>query len=398
MDTAFFIALRYLFAKKSHNVINVISAISSIGMAVGTAALILILSIYNGFDNIIESRLSSLEPDVLVIRGDGRDFVPDEQYFDRLSEDERISSCSYVLEEKVFVSYGNNQAIARAKGVDSSFEELSPLSESLVAGKFELHFGELPQAIMGAELAHELAVNLRLHESLDLFYPKGRTLSPLAGPMSALSRIKMRPAGLISINSKVDAELILLPLESLRSLLGKDKAVSAIEIRCDESASKGLIKEIQEDLGPEYQVLDRYRQDPAIYKMMRYEKLAIYGILIFVIIIIAFNIFASLSMLIIEKKEDMGQLRAMGAKDSMIRRIFVLEGWMSSLLGLVCGMVLGVGFALLQEHFGLVKMPAGFFVDSYPCILELGDVLLTALGVGLSGLLISLFSTRKINS
>ncbi len=365
-------------------------------MAIGTAALILILSIYNGFDEIIENNLSNLDPDILIRRSDRKNFEPDAALMDILRTDGRITAASCVLEERVFINYGGAQAIALAKGVDSVFEKHSPLAENLVSGKFELHFGELPQAVVGMGLARELGINTRLVESVVLYYPRSGTVSPLAGPLAALSNIKMRPAGIFSVNSEVDSELLLLPLESMRTLVGMENEVSGIELRCKEAVSpEELRKELSGLVGDEFELLDRYEQHPAIYKMMRYEKLAIYAILIFVVIIIAFNIFASLSMLIIEKREDMSQLRAMGAKESMIKRIFVLEGWMTSLLGMACGLVIGIALALLQQHFGFVRMPAGFFINSYPCILHFSDILWTVVGVAATGIIISLFSVRQ---
>ena len=392
MNTAFHIAWRYLFARKSHNVINLISAVSAAGMAIGAAALILILSVYNGFDRIIESNLSDLDPDILVTSADGRRFIPDAGLVERLESDGRISSVCRVLEENVLLVYGDKQGIALAKGVDSLYEQVSPLASHLTAGEFSLHFGDVPQAAVGVSLAHEMGISPSFLDKLALCYPRRGAGIPLAGLSSSLGSVSVKPSCLFSINSQTDAGTVIVPIETMRRLLDEPEAVSGLELRTAAPAGRKLFRELESDLGPEYRLLDRRMQRPAIYKMMSYEKLAIYSILIFVVLIVAFNIFGSLSMLKIEKSGDMQTLRAMGADRKFTRRIFVYEGWLVSLAGLAAGLLTGVGAALVQQHFGVVKMPRGFMISAYPCVLEFGDVLLTAAGVALIGFLISLLA------
>lgn len=392
MNTAFHIAWRYLFARKSHNVINLISAVSATGMAIGAAALILILSVYNGFDRIIESNLSDLDPDILVTSAEGRRFIPDAGLVERLESDGRISSVCRVLEENVLLVYGDKQGIALAKGVDSLYEQVSPLASHLTAGEFSLHFGDVPQAAVGVSLAHEMGISPSFLDKLALCYPRRGAGIPLAGLSSSLGSVSVKPSCLFSINSQTDAGTVIVPIETMRRLLDEPEAVSGLELRTAAPAGRKLFRELKSDLGPEYRLLDRRMQRPAIYKMMSYEKLAIYSILIFVVMIVAFNIFGSLSMLKIEKSGDMQTLRAMGADRKFTRRIFVYEGWLVSLAGLAAGLLTGVGAALVQQHFGVVKMPRGFMISAYPCVLEFGDVLLTAAGVALIGFLISLLA------
>ncbi len=392
MNTAFHIAWRYLFARKSHNVINLISAVSAAGMAIGAAALILILSVYNGFDRIIESNLSDLDPDILVTSAEGRRFIPDAGLVERLESDGRISSVCRVLEENVLLVYGDKQGIALAKGVDSLYEQVSPLASHLTAGEFSLHFGDVPQAAVGVSLAHEMGISPSFLDKLALCYPRRGAGIPLAGLSSSLGSVSVKPSCLFSINSQTDAGTVIVPIETMRRLLDEPEAISGLELRTAAPAGRKLFRELESDLGPEYRLLDRRMQRPAIYKMMSYEKLAIYSILIFVVMIVAFNIFGSLSMLKIEKSGDMQTLRAMGADRKFTRRIFVYEGWLVSLAGLAAGLLTGVGAALVQQHFGVVKMPRGFMISAYPCVLEFGDVLLTAAGVALIGFLISLLA------
>jgi ABC-type lipoprotein release transport system permease subunit len=199
----------------------------------------------------------------------------------------------------------------------------------------------------------------------------------------------------------VDSRLIIIPIEKMRELLEYTDEVSAVEIRVlegtDSKEIDRLQKVISQRLGPDFEVKDRFQQNESLYKMMKYEKAAIYMILIFIIIIIAFNIFGSLSMLIIEKKDDISTLRSLGAQDGLIKRIFVLEGWMISLTGLAGGLVAGIGFSLLQQYFGFIKMPGHFVVQAYPIILSPWDILLTAAGVTVIGYLIALLPVYIYN-
>ena len=400
MNLPLFISGRYLFAKKSHNVINIISAISAIGMAIGTAALIIILSIYNGFDELIKSTLSNVEPEILVSPAKGKVFLPVGKPFDLLKSDPAIRNFSYVLQENVFVDYDGHQEIAKAKGVDAVYEANSPLKSHMVQGEFSLHKGDLPQMVVGAGLAYRMGISTSFLSSAEVYFPARDRKFSVASPTSSLESISAKPAGIFTVNQQVDDELMILPIEQMRQLLKYDKEVSGVEIRLAEGSSQKTVEKevrsLQKSFGPGFKVLDRFRQNSSLYKMMRYEKAAIFLILIFIIIIIAFNVFGSLSMLIIEKKNDIETFRSLGATDSLIRKIFTLEGWLISILGLAAGLVVGIGFSLLQQHFGFIKMPGSFLVSSYPVIVQLNDVLVTALGVAVIGYLIALVPVRKI--
>ena len=388
-----FIAKRYLFAKKSHNVINIISAISAIGMAVGTAALIIIMSVYNGFDSLIKSMMSNVEPDLLITPATGKVFIPEGDVYDWIYEQEAVKNMCSVLQEQVFISYDGQQGLAQVKGVDWIYEEESPIRDHLREGTFVLHRGDIPLAAVGIGLAYRMGISPRFLAPIEIYFPSRTRRISMSNPAASIETIDVWPSCTFAISSDVDDKLIIIPIEKMRELLEYGDEVSSIEIRMLEGTTpkeiKVLQKEIASRLGPDYKVKDRFQQNESLYKMMKYEKAAIYMILIFVVIIIAFNIFGSLSMLIIEKKDDIQTLRSMGARESLIKRIFVLEGWMISLVGLFAGLVIGVGFALLQQHFGFIKMPGGFLVQAYPVILSGWDVLLTIGGVALIGYLIA---------
>ena len=399
MHLSLFIARRYLFAKKSHNVINIISAISAVGMAIGTAALIIILSIYNGFDELVKSTLSNVEPDILITPAKGKVFIPNGETFDRIRQNPLIDEYDLILQENVFVDYDGHQGIAKAKGVDSAFEAESPLAEHITNGEFSLHKGQLPQMVVGAGLAYKMGMNPAFLASAELYFPiRDRNFS-LANPAASIETVRMRPSGIFSVNQQIDDDLMIVPIEEMRKLLGYEEEVSGVEIRLAEGSTakdiRSAIKHIQKELGSGFKVLDRFRQNTSLYKMMRYEKAAIFLILIFVIIIIALNIFGSITMLIIEKKDDIETYRSLGATDKMLRRTFTLEGWLISLLGLAAGLVVGIGFSLAQQHFGFIKMPGSFLVNAYPVILQWQDVLATIAGVALIGYIIALLPVRR---
>ena len=394
MNLAQFIARRYLFAKKSHNVINIISAISAIGMAIGTAALIIILSVYNGFDSLIRSMMSNVEPDLLITPATGKTFVPDDSTFDWIYDQPSVRNMCCVLEEQVFISYDGKQSLARAKGVDWVYEEESPLKDHMSDGEFKLHRGDVPLAAVGAGLAYELGISPRFLAPIEIYFPTRTGRISLANPAASIESVRVYPSGLFSVNNDVDAELLIVPIEEMQELLEYEDEVSAVELRLTDGSTKEELKRLQKEigtrLGPEFKVKDRFQQNESLYKMMKYEKAAIFMILIFVIIIISFNIFGSLSMLIIEKKDDIRTLRSMGAQEGLIKRIFILEGWLISLTGLAGGLVLGVGFAAIQQAFGIIKMPGHFVVQAYPIILSWSDILLTIVGVATIGYLIAL--------
>ena len=400
MRLAPFIAKRYLIAKKSHNVINIISAISAIGMAIGTAALIIILSIYNGFDSLIRSMMSNVEPDLMISPAEGKVFVPEGETYDWIYEQPSVASMCCVLEEQVFISYDGKQSLAKAKGVDWIYEEESPVRNHLVEGNFTLHRGDIPLAAVGSVLAYELGLSPRFVSPIEIYYPARTRKLSAANPMASIEAIKVWPSCTFAISNDVDSELIILPIEQMRELLEYSNEVSAVEIRVAEGTDRKEIRRLQEEIsaksGNSLKVRDRFQQNESLYKMMKYEKAAIFMILIFVIIIIAFNIFGSLSMLIIEKKSDIGTLRSLGAQERLVRRIFVLEGWFISLSGMAAGLVLGIAFALAQQHFGFIKMPRHFVVQAYPIILSLQDILLTAGGVAVIGYLIALLPTMSL--
>ena len=363
-------------------------------MAVGTAALIIIMSVYNGFDSLVRSMMSNVEPDLLITPATGKVFVPEGETFDWIYDQTSVKNMCCVLQEQVFINYDGQQGLAIAKGVDWIYEEESPLQDHIVDGEFRLHRGDIPLASVGSGLAYEMGISPRFVSGIEIYFPsRTRRLSPTS-PLSSVEAIKVWPSSIFSINSDVDKNLMILPIEQMRELLEYENEVSAVELRLAQGYGKDELKRLQKEIGTRlgegFEVKDRFQQNESLYKMMKYEKAAIYMILIFVIIIIAFNIFGSLSMLIIEKRPDIATLRSLGAQEGLIKRIFVLEGWLISLTGLAAGLIIGIVFTLIQQHLGIIKMPGQFLVQAYPVILSWKDIILTAAGVAMIGYLIAL--------
>ncbi|MFA5324543.1 MAG: FtsX-like permease family protein [Bacteroidales bacterium] len=389
MNLSSYIAKRYLFAKKSHNVINIISIISAAGIAIGCMALIVILSIYNGFDSIVRSLYSSYTPDLVITPVAGKVFSPFGEKFDLLKKDPSVLSFSEVLEENVFLQYGDKHVIATAKGVDSVYEHTTGLKDHIVEGNFDLQFGGISQVVIGRFLAMELGLKTQFVTPLDVYFPSRTGDVSLLNPISSLKMETLYPAGIVSLDQNFDKKYIFIPLASLRSLLEYENEVSAIEINLVSGVSKNIQKKFSEILGSDYVIKNKYQQNESLYKLLSYEKLAIYLILLFIMIIISCNVFSSLSMLIIEKKFDIEILKSMGATDRLIKKIFVTEGWLISFCGIVVGVVLGLMICVVQQQFGIVKMPGNFIIDAYPVVIKFTDILIIVFGVGIIGYLIA---------
>ncbi|MDD2292773.1 MAG: FtsX-like permease family protein [Bacteroidales bacterium] len=392
MNLSNFIAKRYLFAKKSHNVINIISIISAAGIAIGCAALVIILSVYNGFDSIVRSLYNSYTPDLLITPAEGKVFSPEGDVFDSVRKDKDVLSFCEVLEENVFLMYGERSTVATAKGVDSTYEEASKLKDYLIEGEFDLKYGTMNQVVIGRTLALELGLRATFLTPLEVYFPSRSTEISLLNPMESLHKERLYPSGVISLEQNFDKKYIFMPIEALEDLLEYDGQVSSVEIYLQPNAlsrkglaTKNFQRKIAKMLGDKYVVKNKQEQNEQVYKLLSYEKIAIYAILLFVMVIISCNIFSSLSMLIIEKKDDIGTLRSLGAEDSLIKKVFVTEGWLISLCGIVAGILTGIVVCVLQQKLGIVKMPGNFIITDYPVKMQLSDILIIILGVGMIG-------------
>lgn len=401
MRFLFHIAWRYLFAKKSHNVINIISTISAIGIALGCMVLVVILSVYNGFDNLIKSLYNSYSPNYIIEAAKGKSFTADEALIGKIREQESTLAIAPLVQDNIFCTYNGSQSVATLCGVDSLFLQRSRLADYIVDGSFSTGLGEINGAIVSSKLAITLGIRCRFTTPLMLYYPKMRRSTAASNMQELLSILKAHPSGTIQLEKSFDNGLVYIGIGRARQLLQfKENEVSALYLygpagREEEAPSNSLTKRLREALGKEFVVKDRYMQNSTMYKMMRSEKIAVYLILLFVIIIVSFNIFGSISLLIIDKRGDIEILRSMGAREPLIKRVFMLQGFLISALGTLIGTALGVGLSLLQYHFEIIKLPGNFIIDHYPVEIVPQDLLYIVAGVLAAGYLISRLPLRK---
>ena len=381
--------------------INIISTISAIGISLGCMVLVVILSVYNGFDNLIKSLYNSYSPNYIIEAAKGKSFTADEALIGKIREQESTLAIAPLVQDNIFCTYNGSQSVATLCGVDSLFLQRSRLADYIVDGSFSTGLGEINGAIVSSKLAITLGIRCRFTTPLMLYYPKMRR-NPAAGNMQELlSILKAHPSGTIQLEKSFDNGLVYIGIERARQLLQfKENEVSALYLygpagREEEAPSNSLTKRLREALGKEFVVKDRYMQNSTMYKMMRSEKIAVYLILLFVIIIVSFNIFGSISLLIIDKRGDIEILRSMGARESLIKRVFMLQGFLISALGTLIGTALGVGLSLLQYHFQIIKLPGNFIIDHYPVEIVPQDLLYIVAGVLAAGYLISRLPLRK---
>lgn len=397
MRLPYFIARRYLFAKKSHNVINIISLISAIGIAVGSCALIMVLSIYNGFEDVVRGIYDRAMPDIAVTCDTSKYFRTDTEAFEEIRSMPEISSFTETIEETVFLTYDKEEGTAILKGVEQAYAEDPEILSCIVDGEFTLMHGQVAQAVVGRGLSSEMGILPRFLDPIEVYFPARDREISLVNPASSLNKAKFFPIGVFFSGNESYSNTLFVSIEKARELTGTaDNEAGKIEIRlADGTDTDKAVKEIGKILGPGFSVKDKFMQNETVYRMMRIEKAVIFLILIFIIVVVSCNVFGSLTMLIIEKSDDISTLKYLGASDRLIRRIFFNEGWMIILLGAIAGIAVGIILCLIQQHVGVIRMPGNFVVKYYPVVIKLSDIIVTISGIALIGLIITLLPTRK---
>ncbi len=401
MNVSFYIAKRYLFAKKSRNAINIISFISVMGVAVGTMALVVVLSVFNGFDEVIQSLINAFDPDLKITLVEGKTFLPSEASIDKIRDLTGVAAVSEVMEENALVRYDERQFIATMKGVDSAFVDVTGVDSMIIDGRFTLHEKNRPYAVVGQGVAYSLHVGLNFIQPLVFYVPKRTEQVNIANPSASFNRAVVFPSGVFSIQQEYDSKYIILPVEVVRALLEyHHDEVTSLEIRINKGAVLADVqKQVAAIAGDRFQVLNRYQQNEVFYRIMKSEKWATFLILTLILVIASFNIIGSLTMLIIDKKSDITTLRDLGADNKLIRKIFLSEGWLISIIGSVVGIILGTGISLAQEYFKLVKIGGAgtFVIDAYPVHFQPFDIFLVWVTVLFIGFLAAWFPARKIS-
>lgn len=391
MNFPFYIAKRYLFSKKSHNAINVISAISVCGVALATLALVCTLSVFNGFQDLVATFFTAFDPQLKITAVKGKVFDGQDPRILQIRELPEVELCSESLEDNIMVQYQDKQTMAVLKGVEDNFDRLTPI-DSILFGKGELilHDEVVDYAIPGIQLLSTLGASIRFLDPLEIYAPKRGAKVNLANPSTAFSTGQLFSSGLVfAVNQeKYDGSYILTSLRFARDLFQYTSEVSAINLKLKPEADTDAVKEkIEQILGEDFCVSDRYEQQADTFRIMEIEKLISYLFLTFILVIASFNVIGSLSMLIIDKRDDVNTLRNLGANDNQIVRIFLFEGRMISFIGASLGVVLGLFLCWLQQKYGLIALGSSgtFVVDTYPVSVHLTDVIvifITVLAVG----------------
>lgn len=378
MKLSLYIAKRYLFAKKSRNAINIISAVSVAGVAVGTMALIIILSVFNGLETMVSAIFNKSDPDIKITAAEGKTFIADTSRLKLLAKVNGVSCYSLTVEENALLKYGDRQFVATIKGVDDNYALVSNIDSAMWEGEFILRNDKgRPYAVPGIGVAQYLGIRINFITPLNLIVPRS-TGSTNLNPEDALNRKFIFPSGIFEVEKEYDSKYVYIPIEFARELTEIKEGVSSVEIRFTEQADQAMVqKNIIKIYGEGFIVQNKYEQQEIFYKVMRSERLAIFFILTLILIIASFNIIGSLTMLIIEKERDIEILKSLGANNNLIRKIFIFEGWLISIIGAIAGIILGFIICWIQQTFGLVKLQSNSLImDAYPVVMKLKDFII----------------------
>ena len=404
MNFPFFIARRYVFSKKSTNAINVISAISVVGVAVGTMALVIVLSVFNGFHDLVASFFTNFDPQIELVPTQGKTAPADDPLLDKIRKMPQVIVHTDVLEDQGLAVYGDRQQMVTVMGVDDNFTQLTNISDILYGdGEFTLQAANLFYAIPGIRLAQDMGLGARFDGYLKLYAPVRRgQITDLEDPSDGFVVDSLISPGVVfAVNqAKYDRDHIICSIGFARRLFDQDGMLSSLQIRLKPGSDLAAVKkQMREIVGSKYRVLDRFEQQSDTFNIMQIEKVLAYVFLTFILMVACFNIISSLSMLIIDKKADAATLRNLGATDRQIRSIFLFEGRIISAIGAVVGILLGLLLCWLQQEFGLVHMgdsAGSFVVNAYPVSVHYDDVAIVFVTVLLIGWGAAWIPTRKL--
>lgn len=402
MNLPLHIARRYLFAKKSHNAINAISMISVCGIAVATMALVCALSIFNGFTDVVATTFSAFDPELQISPAKGKVFDPAGAKIEQVKALPEIAFTSESLEENALIKFADRQEPIVLKGVSPGFEKMADIDKLIIDGSFTLREGDIENGVIGAGLAMFLGVRAGFLDPVELYVPKRNERINLANPSTAFTQSGAFVSGVFALNQqKYDDQMFIVSIDLARELLRYDKEISSLDIKVkdgyDIDKVHSKIKSIIGDDG--LVVKNRFEQQADLYRMVNVEKWVTFLILSIILIIAVFNVVGSLTMLIIEKDEDVRILKSLGANNKLITRIFLFEGWLITLVGAVSGLVIGLIVCLLQQYFGLLKLgstPGAFVIDAYPVSVQVWDIVLIFITVNIIGFLAVIYPVNNL--
>lgn len=391
MNLSLYIAKRYLFSKKSHNAINIISGISVCGVALATLALVCTLSVFNGFQELVAGLFTAFDPELKITAVQNKTFDSQDSLVIRVRNLPEVEVSTLCIEENAMIQYKGRQAVVTIKGVEDNFNQLTEIDSILYGyGNFMLRDEIVDYGIFGIQLTSTFGTGIRPIDPIEVYAPKRGQQVNIANPTSSFEQAYLFSPGVVfAVNQeKYDASYVLTSLDFARQLFDYSVEATSLELKLREGINtEREQRKIQTLLGDNFRVQNRYEQQADVFRIMEIEKLISYFFLSFILLVACFNIIGSLSMLIIDKKEDVKTLRNLGANNQLIVRIFFVEGCLISLVGALIGIVAGIGLCLLQEHYGLIALgpQGGFVVDAYPVSVQTGDVILvffTVLAMG----------------
>jgi ABC-type lipoprotein release transport system permease subunit len=395
------VAKRYLFSKKSHNAINIVSAISASGVIVGTAALIAVLSVFNGFEQLIQTMFSAFDPDLKISAVEGKTFDISSPSYEILKKNRSIIAFSEVIEDMALARLDERQVPIKIVGVDENFNRVTSIDSIIYDGQFLSEDTVLNHSVVGIGVASKLGLSTHTISPLMIYAPKRAGKINLVRPESGFNQALTNISGVFVVNQpEYDDQFVIIPLHLARKLYDfNDNEVSNIQLKIAPNSNlKKVKKEIQEIVGNGVKVQDKYEQQEDFYKITNIEKWITYLILCFILLIAIFNIISSLSMLIIEKKDDIEILKNLGANNKLIKQIFLLEGWLITIIGTIIGLFFGIVLILIQQHFGILKLGGeNYIVDAYPVILKFSDVIIVFISVLIMGFWAARYPVRYIS-
>ena len=379
----FFVARRYLFSKKSTNVINIISGISMLGVAVASMAMVVTLSVFNGFSDLVASLFTNFDPQIEITPREGKTAPADDPVLQSIKQLAEVEVATECVEDQAMAVYQDRQAMVTVKGVDDNFEQLTHISDILLGeGRFELHAADMSYGIPGIRLAEALGLGYRYDQPLNIYAPRREGQLDMNAPDEGFVVDSLYSPGVIfSVQQgKYDKGYVLTSIGFARRIFDQQGMISSLELRLKAGSDFEAVKSrISQLAGAKYHVRDRYEQQDDTFRIMKIEKLIAYIFLVFILIVACFNIIGSLSMLIIDKRDDVATLRALGANDRQVSQVFLLEGWLISAIGAVVGIFIGLLLCWIQQQFGVIALgrsEGSFIVDAYPVSVHPWDVVL----------------------
>lgn len=395
------IAWRYIFSKKSHNAINIVSGVSAAAVGVVTAAMVCVLSVMNGFGSLIETMFSQFDPQLRITATTGKSFSITDESIQSVIALPFVELVSQTIEETALIRYQEHQLPAHLMGVDDNFRQLTSIDSIITDGKYSVYDGAFERAVLGRGLAGQIGINAHFVGGLHIYAPKRTERVNLMRPDQSFNEATVFISSTFAVNQvKYDDAYMLISLPLARELFDYDSVtVTALNLQLSPSIStKRAKKQIQHLLAEKYVVQDRYEQQADFFRILKIEKLLTVLLMTFILLIACFNIISSLSMLIIDKKADIRILSNLGADQTTIRKIFLFEGWLICSLGAAIGLVVGLFLSLIQEHFGLIKLGNGteYVISAYPVEVQAVDILIVAVVVLLLGLISAWYPVRKL--